>query len=338
MPSAHANFVTVEQLGVWIERREWLDQTDATRVGFARATLNEILEKHCLGAIQFSAIVDGDRALIEHASIDDYIFEITWSVRAGLFLAGSQGNCEVRGRSIQVFLPEKLADLGWRSSELVHSPTLPEGAIGYHRVVRQIRVSQQQAVTTWPFAAFPADAFRDQIVDLLLLVAGRPDFPTSSADLFDVVRAAPLLMALSNADLERFISTNFPHFWSSLEFRWEHGPEKAAKFLDHKRERPTYGYKQKDRLFYDWPAIEDDLLVELLRQGLPLSHGALAKMVQNLVLNEQAGPTRSENDRHFKRYIGFYAGTAGTRANRPAPDRKSTDAKGIRRPANMRRP
>ncbi len=176
-------------------------------------------------------------------------------------------------------------------------------------------------------------------MDLLFLIAGRLDFPTNSADLFNVVRAAPLLSALSNTELERFISVNFPHFWSSLECLWGQSAEKSAKYLDRKRERPVaYSHKRKDRLFYDWPAIEDDLLVDLLHHGLPLSHGALAKRVQDLVLNGQGGPARSENDRHFKKYSGFYPATAGARGNWPPPSRKSTDAKGMRSPANMRRP
>ncbi len=280
MQSARANFVTIEQLGVWIERRKWFDQSHATRLGFAKATLDEIIEEHRSGSIRLSAIVDGDRSLIERESIDDYIFEITWAVRAGLFVIGSNGNCEVRGRSIQVFLPEKLVDLGCRSSELVHSPSSPEGTIGYHRVLRQMRVKRQDAARTWPASRKPEavqtaiQALRDQIVDVLLLTAGLPNFPTNSIALFDIIRQASSLSSLSNAELEQFISITFPKFWSLSEHRWKKvGEKETGHPCQQQGVITSYSFKRNGRLSYDWPAIEDALLVDLLSLGLPPSHG-----------------------------------------------------------------
>ena len=337
MQRAPAKFVTVEQLGVWIERREWFDQARATRMGFANATLNEIIEKHRSGAIQFSAIVDGERGQIDDQSIDDYVFETTWARRASLLMVGSGGNCEVRGRSIQVFLPEKLADHSRRSSELVHSPALPEGTVGYHRVVRNIRVNQHSAMRIWPHAASPADAFRDQIVDLLLLTAGTPNFPTNSVALFEIVRTGPLLSAVSNTDLEQFIAANFPRFSSALECRWAMSVDKAVKYSDDKlSETIAYSAHRNGRPHYDWVAIEDALLVRLLSQGLPRSHGSLARQLQDIVRNGKAGPGRTDTDKHFARYPGFFTATEGhtmRRVDRP----KKADAKGMRRAANMRR-
>jgi hypothetical protein len=130
MHRSNTNFATIEQLGVWVECREWRKHDEATRIGFSEATLVDIIDKHLDSSIRLSAIVDGTRHVLEPEYVGDFIFDFIWLMRAGLYQMGTRGNLEIRGRSIQVFLPEKLVDLSCPSDQLVPSPNNPAGARG----------------------------------------------------------------------------------------------------------------------------------------------------------------------------------------------------------------
>jgi hypothetical protein len=319
MQRSNSTFVTIEQVGVWIEHHKWFDQNEATRIGFGKATLAQIIDKHLCGAIRFSAIVDGNRCTLDPISVGDFIFEIVWLQRAGLFHAGSRGNCEVRGRSIQVYLPDKISDLSCRSNELVCSPGQQVRVNGYHRVVRQIRVSREEAIAAWPAgpksnaATHAVLARRNDLMDALLVAASDPSFPKSAVALFDVLRqSASSLSSLSDAELEQFISGECPRFWGWTRSYWS-DPTERKKQLAHtgNPKAANYTFEEHGRLFYKWSLIEDSLLVSIAELGPLQSHGALLARVQKIVATKDSGPGRTENDRHFTRYRRFFRATAG---------------------------
>jgi hypothetical protein len=337
-------FVTLEQAGVWIESRKWFDHDEATRIGFARATLDEIINKHLHGAIQFSAIVDGSRCTLDAQDVGDFVFEIVWLARAGLFNVGSQGNCEVRGRSIQVFLPDKIGDLSSPSSQLVPSAAVPAGVNGYHRVIRQIRVGRQDVIKIWPARSVRyspttiAANNRDEVMDALLLAASNPSFPNDAASLFKVMKqTASSFSFASNIELEQFISDECPNFWAYIIDYWNNISTAKKAPVGSSKPKTTdttdYSFKEHGRLFYKWKIIEDRLLISMREAGCPESHGALHVRIQDIVSSENGGPGRTENDRHFKRYRRFFRATAGGGAQTRGDAQR---AKAVRTPANRR--
>jgi hypothetical protein len=243
MTSSNSTYVTVEQLGAWVECREWRDQGDATRIGFSERTLAEIIDRHLSGCIHLSAIVDGTRCLLQPEAVGDFIFDSIWLIRAGLYQFGTRGNLEIRGRSIQVFLPEKLVDLSCPSDQLVPSPNNPAGERGYHRVMRNIWVSRKEATEVWPSKPQPKPSnspltmWRNEIMDLLLVDVACPTFKNGAAALFTTVRMAILpLSSFADAEIEQLVSTEWPRFWSwqaSVEWR----PQRSAIGLRPKRIR-----------------------------------------------------------------------------------------------------
>jgi hypothetical protein len=348
MQNVTAKFVTIEQVGVWVERRHWFDQNQATRIGFIKGTLDEIINKHLSGAIPFSAIVDGTRCTLDTETAGDFIFEIVWLQRAGLFNAGSHGNCEVRGRSIQVFLADKLTDLSCPSAEIVRCPATHTAVNGYHRAVRQIRLNREDVLRSWPprpttttsTSAIPV--LRDELMDALLFAASSSDFPKSPIAFFDFLRQSiSSLASLSHIELEQAIARECPGFWNWVQHRWSDvgSGEKRQQFSDlGKQKAPAYIFEENNRLFYNWSLIEDSLLINMVEAGRPESHAALLLRVQDIVASKDCGPGRTENDRHFKRYERFFRATAGTGIQAGAKTRSAKDANAVRRPANRRSP
>jgi hypothetical protein len=338
-------YVTIEQLGVWVERRDWLDQENATGIGFSETTLAEIIDNHISERIHLSAIVDGTRRVLEPEALDDFIFDFVWLKRAGLYRVGSRGNVQIRGRSIQVFLPEKLIDLTCPSDELVPAPSEPAGVKGYHRVMKHIRIPKKEAIENWPanprldpFATVIAQ-WRNDILDSLLVNAASPALQKSANTFFTLVRDAALpLSSLSEAEIEQFASTEWPRFWLWLKYRWSGGGEGKASGSRHEiPEAIEYTFERAGQLRYNWCAIEDSLLVSVGEEGLPASHGLLAKRLQKIVSRTNGGPGRTDIDRHFKRYPRFSAGTKGGSKQRPPDPPQSEMRIGVRRGANRRR-
>jgi hypothetical protein len=219
MTSSNSTFATLEQLGVWVERREWHNQGDATRIGFSEPTLAEIIDRHLSGCIRLSTIVDGTRSVLEPQVVGDFIFDFVWMQRAGLYLLGTRGNLEIRARSILVFLPEKLVDLSCPSDQLAPSPNEPAGVRGYHRVMRNIWISRREATDTWPPKPLikpsnsPPAMWRNEILDLLFVDVASPIFQNSATALFTTVRkAASPLSSLADTEIEQLISTEWPRF------------------------------------------------------------------------------------------------------------------------------
>jgi hypothetical protein len=339
MPSENSPFVTIEQAGIWIERRKWFDHNEATRIGFAQATLDDIIDRHLRGTIQFSAILDGSRCTLDALDVSDFVFEIIWLTRAGLFNAGSHGNCAVRGRSIQVFLPDKIVDLSCPSSELVRSAAVQAEVNGYHRVIQHIRVKRQQVIDNWSVKPIRnssrpiVPSSRDDVIDALLLAVSDPNFPNNAVALFDMMRqAASALSSVSNTELERFISDECPDFWEFIKNHWNNIRD-GKKEYSRKSKATDYIFKEHGRFFYKWNLIEDRLLISIREVGLPESHGALLVRVQDIVSSENGGPGRTENDRHFRRYKRFFQATAGEGTRAKANAR---GAKTVRTPANRR--
>jgi hypothetical protein len=340
-------FVTIEQVSVWIERRIWLDQSQATRLGFAKDTLDNIINRHMSGVIRLSAIVDGTRCTLDAEAAGDFIFEIIWSNRAGLFSAGSHGNCEVRGRSIQVFLAEKLADLSCPSAETIRSPGTQAPVNGYHRAVRQIRLNREDVVRNWlprPASKISTSAIpilRDELLDALLLAASSSDFPKSAIGFFDLLRQSTSSFAsVSDNELEQAIASECPRFWNWLQQCWSgvslSQVRQQSSYVGGQK-APAYTFRENNRLFYDWNLIEDTLLINTIEDGRPESHAGLLLRVQDIVASKDCGPGRTENDRHFRRYERFFRATAGTGIQSSAKTRSTTAAKTVRRPANRRR-
>jgi hypothetical protein len=342
MRSGLSTFVTIEQLGVWVERREWFDQNEATQIGFSKATLDGIIEKHSSGAIHLSAIVDGSRRTLDPAEVGDFIFDVAWLHRAGLYLVGSHGNCEVRGRSIQAFLSDKIVDHSCRSDQLVYSPEQPAGDTGYHRVLRGVRVERKMAMSAWPTAPKPNGSMavalhlRHEIMDALLMTASSAIFPKSASEICELIRlSASSLSSFSNRDLEQFISRECPRFWSWSQGCWGNAAEKE-KASTTKPEAADYIFKKRNRLFFNWTLIEDNLLVNMAETGRPESHRALLDSIRKLI--SRGGPGRTESDRRFKRYGRFFEATAGMGIGDSAKVRRSTVPKAVRRAANRRSP
>jgi hypothetical protein len=227
---------------------------------------------------------------------------------------GSSGNCEVRGRSIQAFLADKIVDHSCRSDQLVYSPEQPAGRTGYHRVLRGVRVERKMAMAAWPTAPRPngsmavAPHLRDEIMDAILRTASSTIFPQNATEICEQVRlSASSLSLLSNTDLEQFISRECPRFWSWSQGCWGNAAEKE-KASASKPQAADYILKKRNRVFSNWSLIEDNLLVNMAETGRPESHRALLDGIRQLI--SRGGPGRTESDRRFKRYSRFFEATA----------------------------
>jgi hypothetical protein len=347
MQSHTTTFVTIEQAGAWVERRTWFDQNQATRLGLNKSTLDDIINKHRSGAVRFSAIVDGTRRTLDTEVIDDFIFEIVWLQTAGLFNASSQGNCKVRGRSIQVFLADKLTDLSCPSAQTVLCPVKQIPVNGYHRAVRQIQLSREDVTRTWPPRPTTntpsplAPIQRDDLMDALLLAASTVDFPSSAIAFFEIVRTSTSsLGSAPDIELEQVVSGECPVFWKCIQHCWsDSSAERKQRFSDFRhQEAIEFTFKENNRLFYKWDLILDGLLINMIGAGRPKSHAELLLRVQGIVASEDGGPGRTETDRHFKRFNRFFRATAGSGIQASSKGRPPRNAKTIRRPANRRSP
>jgi hypothetical protein len=309
--------VSIEQLGVWIETKRWLDHATATHVGFEAGTLAEIMFTHAEGGIELSALVDGKRRKISAEEQRDYNFTIKFEIVAGLFRAGSRGNARVQGRSIKTYLPSKLHHPICPSTTLIHSPSSGSGEQGYHVLVEDILIDREAAIRVWSAHHRPSlEKARDEelILDELLCRVWGSEEPRYKDKLFETVRKVLSSCELGDDQIDGLLLRICPEFsrQCSEPRSGLGGKRPGAEHGDDTRNYNKYiGANEHGHKRIRWDYIVDKLLVTLERNRSPKSHNELVRVIWDFVGGEEE-PSKTAILNYFKpRFPNFMRLTQG---------------------------
>lgn len=306
MLKANSEVVSVEQLCVWRENGEWVDHGKAILIGFSNVTVEEVFSKHTVENVHLEGQIDGaPTEILPPRILRSYGYEIIWRQLAGSFLAGSRGTCSLRlfshhrVRGDVLANLERPADGGTRSPEGTFMP-------GYHRLITDIYLRRQEALTTWNATASAGavqgaapmadERLTKRVVDeLLCLHLGGPvkkrlddyiDLVSRSGDDFteDVIQAA--------------LRKECPRFHQEL-----------VTGLPQPRSlgRTSYITKAGKKHSVRWSTVVESLLLRMRCDSPALgSCAALYRVIRDIVDGGQT-PTDKAIKGHFKKnYLKFF--------------------------------